>query len=259
MRVRLPKRKTWVGTFLFTMLALVLWIPVQRVFDVAAVQNAVQRDWEISFGYPLRTGADKPEWLPATVDDRAYDFLFEHFERKSPGEGGRSAQRENRNVIYWERFRVLFREPIREIHVYDFEAFRGDLGAALARFPHLRRVTVFTMEESPAESEWTLLCTRLRTLPELEEIEIGGYWLTDAAIAPLAGHPQLRSITIPYARLTVGSAPTFASMPRLSKLHFDEQVEEEDASLLHENQAAMSAALPAVRIDFPPAKKEAGE
>jgi len=248
MIARLKNPRTWLALAVAGIFTLLIWGGVQRVLNVAAVQNAVQRDFEIGFGAP---GRECPEFLPEFIDSAAGKYL-QRFA------GSRSYEREwpvhtsVRHIIYQERFRAFFRGPIREVHVFYCEAFTGDLGAALQRFPGLRRVTVSENEpDVPTEADWKLLCMRLRSLPQLEEVELGGAWITDAAIAPLAGHPKLRSINISYGRLTSACAKTFAGIPRLTKLQFEEQIYAGDAWLTPEGQSAMNAALPAVSITYP--------
>jgi hypothetical protein len=221
------------------------------VLDLAAVQSTVQRDWEISFGYS--TGPDKPALLPARLDSAADDFFYRILGHTRVDDGSQTAHTRNRDVIYRERFRAFFRGPIQDVHIYDFEAFQGDLGAALARFPDLRRFTAWAVDSDihPTEAEWTQLCTHLRALPNLEEVEIGGIQLTDRAIAPLAGHPQLRRLSIVAGRLSPSSAATFATLPRLIKLQLGEQAHEGDAWLSAAEQAAMTATLPHTEIVSP--------
>ena len=187
--------------------------------------------------------------LPARIDSMADNLIVRLFDQTRGYDGTQPAKTRNRDIVYQERFRALFRGPIQEIDVYYFEAFHGDLGAAFARFPSLRRVEVF--DNFPTEPEWTHLCAKLRELPRLEEIELGGAWITDAAIAPLAGHPNLRTVTIEYGRLTDGCTKTFATMPRLSKLRIGEQIYPGDAWLSPEQTAAMTAALPSVTVEAP--------
>ena len=231
-------------------LALLLWSPVQTAIDVAAVQNAVQRDWEISFGYS--SGQGKPAGLPASLDSAANSLFGRVFAGTKGYNGTQPTKTRNRDIVSHERFRALFRGQIRDIHIYYFEAFRGDLGAVLARFPELRRVTVFENEpNSPTESQWTLLASRLRALPRLEEIELGGAWVTDAAIAPLAGHPGLRVVTILDGRLSPECTKIFVTMPRLSKLHIEGQRYEGDTWLAPTDEKMLRTALPRVTIEVP--------
>lgn len=243
MRTPILKRNIWVFVILGASFALLLCIEMKTAFDVAAVQNAVQRDWEISFG-PI-SQPRKPPMLPEFIDAEVWDYLFRHY--PEPADPNAPAKARNRNEVTYARFLSLFRGPIREIHIYECEAFCGDLGAALARFPNLRCVTVF--DDSITESEWTFFCKRLRALPRLEEIGLGGSWVTDAAIAPLATHPRLYTVSIDHGRLTTGGAKTFASIPHLTKLHIKES--DEDVRLSVADRASMSLALPGVSIDFP--------
>ena len=195
MSFRSPKPKTWFWLFAIAAAALFLWSCIERVTSVAAVQNSLERAWEIDFN-----AGGCPASLPTVIDDKVYDFLFDRF----PDKNGELL---NRDIIWHERFRALFRGPIRDIKIYEPDAFRGDLGVALARFPELQRVSVdgSVGENYPTEANWTLLCTRLRSMTQLKEVELGGTWVTDAAIAPLAGHPSLRIILINNGQLTVGN------------------------------------------------------
>src|SRR5687768_13269425 len=124
-----PRIKRWLMLLGLMILALMVFAMVQRVMAVAAVQNAIERSYEITFDSDGR-----PQALPPALD-RAAEAFFEYAFRETWGAT-------NRHIIHRERFRSLFRGPIREIHVYYPTAFRGDLGAALARFPQLRNVTV---------------------------------------------------------------------------------------------------------------------
>ena len=240
------KPKTWLSVFILAVIGLLLFVPIKKALDVAAVQDAVQRDWEINFNETVGVPTTIPPMLPPRIDSIAEDVFDQFF--------GDTHGYSNRDIVYKNRFRSLFRGPIRDIVVYDFERFRGDLGAAFARFPSLRRVEVIASYDAfPTEAEWTHFCVRLRELPRLEEIELGGTWITDAAIAPLAGHPNLRTVTITLGSLTDGCTKTFASMPRLSKLHIEDQIHSEDqtAWLSPEQIAAMQAALPSVTVEIP--------
>jgi hypothetical protein len=87
-------------------------------------------------------------------------------------------------------------------------------------------------------------------LPDLEELEIGGAWLTNRAIAPLSGHPGLRLLSVGYGRLTPACTATLATMPRLATVRIDHWAPEEEIWLLSANQKSVQTALPAVRIEF---------
>src|SRR4029434_3961780 len=52
----------------------------------------------------------------------------------------------------------------------------------------------------PSESEWTLICTRLKTLPRLEELEIGGAELTGRALQVVGFLPCYTSSRVPGPR-----------------------------------------------------------
>src|SRR5204862_6364930 len=64
------------------------------------------------------------------------------------------------------------------------EDITGDLGATLWRFPQLRSFIYDDNEDPlPAEATWIRLCTWIRAMPKLDQIELGGGQLTDASIS----------------------------------------------------------------------------
>ncbi len=242
-------KKTCLWLFLLGILALFCWPAARRNSNIKAVENAIDRDWEISFD---RTGSH-PASLPSFVDSAAKTWFDWRYAATGGYDGSQPVKTRNRDSVYYERFQCLFRDPIEYINIGYPETFRGDnLGAALARFPELRFFGVFENEDTgPGESEWTALCRRLRALPRLEEIELGGSWITDAAIEPLGGHPNLRVVTILEGRLTPGCAKTFSTIPHLATLHIEWQRHDGDTWLTPEEERTMKAALPGVTLEVP--------
>jgi hypothetical protein len=99
--------------------------------------------------------------------------------------------------------------PRREIHIIDPNDVDDKLGAALMRFPEVRELEVTVqLAETPGREAWTQLCARLRTLPHLQKLELGGTGLTDEAMAQFANHP--RSCVAP-------PSSKVASLPRSRK------------------------------------------
>jgi hypothetical protein len=240
---RTTKARFW--TLFATVLVALILSRIPRVREVVAIQDALQRKYEISFWSDNIPGADRPSLLPVALDTAAagcFDKLF-----------ARTYGSTNYQIVYHERFRALFRGPLRDVHIYYPEAFQGDkLGAALLRLPELRHLTVKEVDPSrPTEADWKLLFTRLRSAPNLETLDIGGDRITEDALTPLAGHPHLQSITIEYSRLTPACARLFSSMPRLKLLHIDETVYDGDSWLTPAQAQAMAAALPGVTLELP--------
>lgn len=250
---KLMTRKAWWRFLPVAALALLGLPAAKRLGDILAVENAVARDWEMSIGWGGTSSPDgRPTMLPAFVDAAAKAWFDWRYAATFGYDGSQPVKTRNRGLVYHERFRALFRGPIEEIHIGYPESFRGDLGAALARFPRLRRFSIIENEDSgPTEADWTLLCARLRTLPNLEEIELGGSWITDAAITPLSGHPTLRSITISEGRLTSECAKTFTAIPLLAALHFEGQRYTGDTWLSPEAEKTLRASLPTVTVTLP--------
>jgi hypothetical protein len=179
----------------------------------------------------------RPRNLPAFIDEPVQTIFDRMFES--------SVGTTNKAIVYGDLFRSLFRGPIRGITIYEPHLARGDVGAALLRFPHLRQVSIGDAH-SFKESDWTLLCRRLRVLPELEEVELEGNEVTDASIVPLSGHPRLRKITIEAYQLTPNCLKTLTTLPSLTDVTI-----EESGHFKPEDRKAMAAALPGVTFDIP--------
>jgi len=231
----------------FLLLAVVVsalvWLPIQRMLAVAGVQNCLDRDWEISFGPEELV---RPKAMPASVDDSAQSVFQEIAERL--GRGG--WVKENRDTIWHERFRALFRGRIEEIHIYYPGEFRGDLGIALQRFPHLRRLGIWATS-GLTEAQWKRFFKGLRELPELEEVEFGGQQVTDAALAPLSGHSRLRVLSVLESALTSKCARTLSELPNLKEVRFDSA-----SSFPAAEEGALRAALPRLQLDLPEKEPE---
>jgi hypothetical protein len=164
-----------------TALALI-FLAAQRVIAVARVQNSVSRGWEIKF-----ESQGRPAALPAWADDATgsfFDWAFGHTKGTS-----------NLQIIHRERFQALFRGPITEIGIYEPHEFKADaLAFALRQFPSLRRLAIETGISTPIAADWKVLSASLRALPRLEELTLWSGDITDTDLAPLAGHPNLRSV-----------------------------------------------------------------
>jgi hypothetical protein len=211
-----------------------------RYYRAAAVQNALVRDWEISFE-PQRQLSGGQDWV--------YDKLGRLMTGREELFG-----RENPEEIYPERVRVAFLGDITEIGIYYPEGFRGDLGAALLRFRELKKFTVYENEPyAPTESDYKLLCQRLRELPALEEIELGGAQISSDALKPLAGHSMIRKLNLSYStRLTTDVLHTLKSLPALQTLEirsiFGPDEEKWKSPSLH---LQFREALPGVTLELP--------
>ena len=226
-------------------IVLILWSMIQRMLDVAAVQDALERNWEI--GFRPATEESRPPLLPAFLDDALESYLDKKYEGvQGYNENLDRPHGRNLATVYHERFRAMFRLTTRDIHIFSPFAFRGDLGTALQRFPRLRRIIV-SDAYYVKEAEWKLLCGRLRGLPELEELELVGSNLTSDAVAPLAGHPRLRSIVIYAGNLTPDCIKTFTTLPHLTQIEFSQSNSE---VFTPELKTKIEASLPGVKINW---------
>ncbi len=140
--------------------------------------------------------------------------------------------------------------PVEEFEVFYFEGLHGDLGRELQRFPHLKKVSIFeNMDGQPSETEWQKLIGWIRQMPDLEELDIGGERLTDAALASIAGHPLLRVLTVDQGRLTRRSLATFQSLPMLRQLSIDDNYQANLVELPLELDD-IQIAMPAVSVTY---------
>lgn len=220
---------------------------VQRVTSIAAIQDALERDWEISFD---GGGGQCPGALPRWLDDAA-ESVIRRVIGPEPAQPFLH-QKLNRDVVWQERFRSLFLGRITEIEIYYPGRLRDDLGAALARCPSLRRLVIHRADFS--NSDWAHVFAGLHRLRHLEELEISSYELRDSTIAPLAGQASLRKVEISLGRLGTESIGTFARLPKLTELSLSESAiddgHESPEPVLPEMQQMFRGALPHVRIRF---------
>jgi hypothetical protein len=179
-----------------------LWRPFQRALAVAALQGTLEGPGSTRF---LSDLPQDDSWGRA-VNWASLQIL--KLEGGTPGFGG---------SLRGERFRAFWSGPVTTIEIRDAGGLKSDLGAALARFPHLRMLLVRESLGSMTESDWKLLCTRLRTLPRLRHVYLHGDQLTDDALAPLEGHPHLGSVIL-CGRLGEKCGSTLAKLPSLTSL-----------------------------------------
>lgn len=238
-------RKLYVA-FLVTALVIgLIYSARYRIGSIAAVQNALERDWEISFD-----AGDRPKALPTTLDIAADDII-----RRLLGPEPDPlflAQKPNRADVWHERFRGLFRGRITEMEIYYPGRLRDDLGAALRRFPALRRLKI--QEADFSASDWSYVFAGLHHLPHLEKLEIGGHALRDSTIERLANQRSIRKITITTGRLGTESVETFRRLPNLNELSFDsDTIDDGHASgerPFPEIQKIIRDALPKAKVEF---------
>lgn len=207
---------------------LFLWATARIIWATATVghiTSTVARSKEIGFG-------------PIDEPDRLGHWIHRHVELP--------------NWLHRAVFDVAFRR-VREFELYYPERLTGDLGTELLRLPELRRVRIDCNDfDEPTEAQWTHLCSRLRELPKLEELELAGLRLSDAAIRPLSGHPRLRVVIVSQSCLTPNCTETFASLPKLEWLSLEAIGRDEDQWLTtSEGQRPLKDALPDVRLAFP--------
>ena len=216
-----------------------IYMAGERVAAIAAIQNSVERNYEMNFYGPGMNSKHRPRFLPAFIDSHVSDWLDSRYEKTTGST--------NLDLVYDNRFISLFAGPIRGIFIMEPDHITGDLGAALLRLPSLQQLIIRADGDIPTEAEWTRLCTRLRLLPELEDLEIDGDSITDATIAKLAGHPRLRTIHFESSQLTPGSLKTLMSFPNLRDLTILTS-----SHFTPEDVKAFKAALPSVKIEIDP-------
>ena len=111
MKTRLLKPKMWAALFAIAVLGLLLWPHIHQVLAVAAVQNSLQRAWEINFG-----SGNTPPGLPVSVDSAVDDLLGRIFANTGGYDGTQPAPTRNRHIIHHssEEFNLAcaLRQPI---------------------------------------------------------------------------------------------------------------------------------------------------
>jgi hypothetical protein len=91
---------------------------------------------------------------------------------------------------------------------------------------------------------WALVCRESTTLPHLQSLTLQGGALTDAAIAPLAGHSTLETLSLSHHSLTPACASTFNAMPHLKIVNLGS----ESLDFPQETLDAIRTAAPGVLI-----------
>ena len=236
-----PSRKLksrWLLLAVVVVLLLAIAPKVQQYYAVVAVQASLKRNWEIHWA-GFEVVDDRPACLPKAVDESARRF-FNWMDDTG-----------QQSILMHDRFRALFRAPITDIDIYEPTELSGDLGAALHRFPKLQRMSLCGNGDSfPMEADYRLLCTRLRELPRLEELALDGGQLTTVSLAPLAGHPTLQKLTLPYSRITPDITQVLATIPNLKEVEIGEVWDESKSWESLVLQAKIRAALPGVTVTF---------
>jgi hypothetical protein len=133
-------------------------------------------------------------------------------------------------------------------------AFRRQVPEIRKRFPDLRIIGFYGGNIAETEADATKLCADLRAYPSLEEIYLVAEPITDAALAPLAGHPRLKLLYVDVDSetdirpppLTARSIDTFASMPALRELTIRSREYPDRVADLEK----LKARLPQVRVDW---------
>lgn len=217
---------------------------IRQVCLAAAIQNSV----EISDEITLNDGWSEP--VPEVIESAIHKSVdwYRSLTHASLQEC----------KLYRERLRMPFQTgQLRNLEIYDPKNFDERLCKVIRRCRSLQSVTVcdwggWGSPPTPPESSWHSLCEALRTLPRLETLGIGSEQLTDDALAPLAGHPMLRRITIERMSISItpAAARIFASMPNLKELSFGEPSRSTEEIWTKDAMASFRAALPGVKVMF---------
>jgi hypothetical protein len=206
-----------------------LWRPVKVMWHLAALERAGGAEIWVEF--------EMPGWMPKSWQHH----LHRKLNNRQRSEGW--ALLAGANLALGGELRSLrFNDGIFHRHVPELRE----------RFPDLRDVGFSA--DSITEADVTQLCTELRAYPSLEEISLSAALVTDAALAPLAGHPRLKWVWLntrgthrsPPPQVTSRSADTFASMPALRAVTIEWKG---DLDYIRELER-LQARLPQVRVDW---------
>jgi hypothetical protein len=155
----------------------------------------------------------------------------------------------------WDPLRVrldsLFWRHISGITVRYPRGMHGNAVEVLQRFPNL---TSFQLEDSNRVADWEELCRGIRRMHQLTHLDLASSAfvgkhpavLTDASLAPLAGHPNLRMLVLHYGYgITPASADVLATLPRLETLYLRQSA---NPSFLADHMEAFRTKLPIVKV-----------
>ena len=203
-----------------------------RWSEVAAVQNSLQRNWEINFN-----SGGRPRFLPAFADNLAADALMKIYKADV---GGR-----NRGSVYRDRFQSLFRGPIRNLEIYGPDVFDEHLATAISRFGQLEH---FGLRDDSGngstEEAWESLLQSAARLPKLTELEISGGLLTSRALRKLDGASKLKKLTVEGA-LDGTCLDGIANLRELRELEITSW-ENDEGDATGFSSASLAAFLPAL-------------
>jgi hypothetical protein len=221
-------------------LALWSWRPVREIFAIGALRSAMEGGVVVSSS--LR-GA------PAWIDPNKPDVIVTRLAHRCFGE-----KAWDRWYQAWLRFFV--EGPVSSIELRGGPV-KGDVSAAFAALPHVRKLTVHDVNsEDPtlilkmSEEEMTRICKVARAMPKLELLHLLGPAATDVSISPLSGHPKLKLISIgtsDLAYITIRSAGTFKSMPSLTRVTVG-NLQSPDSRPHEELFQALTEALPSLTV-----------
>ena len=224
----------------FAFLGVCLWNPIRQAIGVTALQESAKAQSEtIYFGCQ-----GDPERLPVFLINTAQKCVKAFFPKSF-------VPRAEEPLDLW---RSRFRGPITIISLPL--PIKEDASTAIARLPHLRRLIVcgydlriLPLPERCLQPEWERFCASLHACRNVQELEVHGERVTDVAIAPLARHPGIRSLTICRGALTLSSIATFTTLPRLAELRITNLSQVDGAAVLSPSDlVAVRTALPNVRV-----------
>jgi hypothetical protein len=183
-----------------------LLIAANRWFAIAAIQDCLQRDWEIQIN------GGKPRALPDSLDGGVSWILDRAF--------ADSVGKDNRNEVIHERFTGLFQGRIHALEIYNPYVFDEKLGKSIGRLGELESLMVVEPEDlyPIPKSAVTKLLESIRRLPKLKTLEIGTTWLHDDDLAILRGHPKLEILLLNGCPITTKSFDTLVSLPQLKEV-----------------------------------------
>jgi hypothetical protein len=239
------KLKSWWIVLGIVLLLTAVVVPfVHQVRLAASIQNAVEVSDEITLN---DSSADSVPGFIGNVIYKSVDWY---------GDWTHASDHERK--LYRHRLMMPFRGgQLRNLEIYDPGDFDGRLCIIIERCRALRSVTILdwgggAVPPTPPESSWRSLCEALRTLPRLETLGIGSEQLTDDALAPLAGHPTLRKISMERVSISItpDAARIFASMPNLKELSLGEPSRGTEEIWTKDAMARFRAALPGVKVTF---------
>jgi hypothetical protein len=189
-------------------LAALLSIPARRMFTLITLRGAIAPQGRLFVTFHPHA------WLDQKLIDSALKF------------SGHSGIPNTSRPLY----ECLIGNSVSAVVLSEVEP-TGRMAELAMEFPRLKSASIMEKHDGAhaPEVEWATVIHTVSTVRGLEHLSLYGREITDAALAPLAAHPNLRSIVLNSDRLTPACLTTIATFPQLRALYLEHLVHATEA------------------------------